>query len=410
MKNLVAAIALISSAPLLAQTPADFQQDFEFATQSIGEEYAYFDAKATRWNDIPSLYAEQLRAVKTRGDFVALLEQVVDEIYDSHAQLNTNLPNSWRLVPSGTDLWAEWREGGATITQVRERSDAERAGIKAGSTIVAIDGVAIADAVEARLGRSYDHKDKAARDWALRSVLAGRHNAKRTLQVRKGDTTRAIELPAPDQSWRDDALLESSEIRPGIGYIRVNDSLGDDALIAEFDRALETHKRTRALIIDLRNTASGGNSSVARGIIGRFVQRDLPYQKHVLPAEERATGVRRSWLELVSKRGDFVYTKPVYVLVNRWTGSMGEGIALGFDATRAATVVGTPMAQLLGATTHISLPRTGIGINVPFEKLYHVNGKPREDYVPPVTVDVTKAAANQDPFVEAALRALASRK
>ena len=401
---------MIWGSAALAQAPAEFQQDFEFATKAIAEEYAYFDAKATRWAEVPGLYAEQLRNVKTRNDFVALLEQVVDEIYDPHAQLNTNLPNSDRLVPSGTDLWAEWREAGATITQVRERSDAERVGIRAGSVIVAIDGVAIADAVEARLGRSYAHTDQGARDWALRSVLAGRHNAKRVLQVRTGDTTRAVELPAPDQSWRGDALLESSEIRPGVGYIRINDSLGEDALVAEFDRALGMLKQTRGLIIDLRNTASGGNSSVARRIIGRFVQRELPYQKHVLPSEEHETGVRRSWLELVSKRGEFVYTRPVYVLVNRWTGSMGEGIAIGFDATRAGTVVGTPMAQLLGATTHISLPKSGIGINLPFEKLYHVGGKPREDYAPPVAVDVTKATANQDPFVEAALRALASRK
>jgi hypothetical protein len=50
----------------------------------------------------------------------------------------------------------------------------------------------------------------------------------------------------------------------------------------------------------------------------------LPYQKHELASEERMTGVRRSWLELVSPRGEFVYSKPVAVLVNRWTGSMGE--------------------------------------------------------------------------------------
>lgn len=196
MKNLLLASMMMWSSSLLAQTPADFQQDFEFATKAIAEEYAYFDAKATRWGDVPGLYAEQLRNVKTRNDFVALLEQVVDEIYDPHAQLNTNLPNSYRLVPSGTDLWAEWREAGAVVTQVRERSDAERAGLKVGSVIVAMDGVAIADAVEARLGRSYAHSDKGARDWALRSVLAGRHNARRILQVRTGDTTRAtLELP-----------------------------------------------------------------------------------------------------------------------------------------------------------------------------------------------------------------------
>ena len=70
---------------------------------------------------------------------------------------------------------------------------------------------------------------------------------------------------------------------------------------------------------------------VAKGILGRFVGREQPYQKHVLPSEERDTGIWRSWLELVSRRGDFIYDRPVVVLVGRWTGSMGEGLAMGFD-------------------------------------------------------------------------------
>ncbi len=148
---------------------------------------------------------------------------------------------------------------------------------------------------------------------------------------------------------------------------------------------------------------------MARGILGRFVRQDLPYQKHVLPSEERETGVRRSWLELVSSRGEFIYSQPVVVLVNRWTGSMGEGLAIGFDATGAGTVVGTPMARLVGATTHFTLPHTGIGINVPTERLYHVNGTPREAFEPTVHVDVG-STADQDPFVEAALRFLAAAR
>jgi C-terminal processing protease CtpA/Prc len=177
-------------------------------------------------------------------------------------------------------------------------------------------------------------------------------------------------------------------------------------VVAAFDRALDGLRQTRGLIIDLRNTPSGGNSSVARGILGRFVERELPYQKHVLPAEERATGVRRSWFELVSRRGDYVYARPIAVLVSRWTGSMGEGLAIGFDATTAGTVIGTAMAGLVGATMSVRLPRTGIGINVPTERLYHVNGTPREEFQPAVLVDVARASPGQDPFVEAALQVL----
>jgi C-terminal processing protease CtpA/Prc len=88
---------------------------------------------------------------------------------------------------------------------------------------------------------------------------------------------------------------------------------------------------------------------------------------------------------------------------------MGEGLAMGFEATGAGTVVGTAMAGLVGATTRIVLPRTGVGISLPFERLYHVNGTPREAYQPSVVVDVAQAAPGRDPFVDAALEVLAAR-
>jgi len=401
---LVAGIVCASS--LAAQTANEFQQDFGVAVERIGTLYAYFDAKATRWDDVASLYAADTRAVTSRDEFIPLLERVLDELYDPHTQLTVNLESSPRLVPSGTDLWAEWREGRAVITQVRDNSDAKRAGLRPGAVVIAINGTPIDAAVEARLGRSYPHTVAPARDWGLRAVLAGRHNSRRLLEVLEETVPRTVELAAGGQGRGGSELLETSEIRPDIGYVRFNDSLGDSAAVAAFDHALGRLRQTRGLIIDLRDTPSGGNSSVARGILGRFVEREMPYQKHVLVVEERATGVRRSWFELVSPRGDFVYTRPVVVLVNRWTGSMGEGLAIGFDATGVATVVGTPMAGLLGATTQIVLPGTGIRINVPFERLYHVNGTPRENFEPAVLVDVTEAGFDDDPFIEAALKML----
>jgi len=400
------AVGLAGASCLIAQTPNEFQQDFDFAISRIGATYAYFDAKATRWDDVPELYAADLRRVTHREEFIALTERVVDELYDHHAHLTVNLEHSPRLVPSGTDLWAEWREGRATITQVRDNSSAERAGLKYGTVVIQIDGSPIVEAVEARLGRSYPRSVAAARDWALRAVLAGRRNTTRLLRVEERGITRIVELPATDQFSDARALLDAYQIRPGIGYIRFNDSLGNSALVTAFDRALVELRRTRGLIIDLRDTPSGGNSSVARGILGRFVEREQAYQKHVLTLEERDTGIRRSWFELVSPRGDFVYSRPVAVLVNRWTGSMGEGLAVGFDATGRGTVIGTAMAGLRGATMRIVLPRTGIGINVPTERLYHVNGTPREEFEPVVHVDVALAGPGEDPFVVAALRVL----
>jgi C-terminal processing protease CtpA/Prc len=392
------------------RSPRPFVADFDAAWREVASTYAYFDLKATRWDDVPRLYRADAQRVRTRGEFVALLERVLDELYDPHLQLTTNTASSPRLVPSGADLWAEWIGADAIVTDVRADSDALRAGIRAGMVVLDLNGAPLTAAVEARLGRSYPHATPAAREWALRAVLAGRHNAMRALRLRDGSAVRTVTLPAADQfATRAATPLTVTRLDSGIAHIRINDSLGDDATITALDAALLDLRDAPGLLIDLRNTPSGGNTNVARGLLGRFVEREVPYQKHVLPAEERSTGVRRSWLELVTPRAPFTFRRPVAVLVGHWTGSMGEGLALGFDGAAHATIVGTAMAGLLGATYHVTLPNTGIGVNIPAERLYHVDGRPREAFRPAVLVDPMRAAADDDDPARAAAVAVLRR-
>ncbi|MGC3959897.1 MAG: S41 family peptidase [Verrucomicrobiota bacterium] len=76
------------------------------------------------------------------------------------------------------------------------------------------------------------------------------------------------------------------------------------------------------------------------------------------------------------------------VLVDHWTGSMGEGMAIGFDGMRRGQVVGTAMAGLNGAVYSQTLERTGIRFSYPAERLFHINGTPRHLWLPPVLVDL----------------------
>jgi carboxyl-terminal processing protease len=263
--------------------------------------------------------------------------------------------------------------------------------------VASINGIAVDEAVSRRVGKSLRSSDEAAKNWALRILLAGRRNEKRSIEVISNGERRMLSIdnqPA-DESVETKQLLEYRRIEKDVGYIRINNSLGDAILIKQFDLALVALRNTRGLILDLRDTPSGGNTTVARGIMGRFIRRDVPYQKHSIPAEERQYGTKRSWIELVSPRGEFTYTAPVVILVNHWTGSMGEGITIGMDGMRRATIVGTEMARLVGATSGIRLPHTGIGVTFPTEKLFHINGTPRENFVPPVHINML-LKGNQD--------------
>ncbi len=131
-----------------------------------------------------------------------------------------------------------------------------------------------------------------------------------------------------------------SNITNNIGYIRINNRLWDNKLIPLFDSVLQSVKNTKALILDLRETPSGGNTTVARAILGSFITREGFFQKHEFSAEEKEFGIKRSWVEIASPR-KFVYTKPLILLVNHGTGSVGEGITISFDAFKRATLIVT---------------------------------------------------------------------
>ena len=415
IKLLILILSLCASAPAPggaqpSLTRQQYEADFDHLWQNVSDHYAYFDRRETDWAQVREIYRPRIGSVVTRGDFIRLLEDALEELYDFHTHLNTNTPSSARLVPSGADMWAEWRGNRALITEVRPGSPADAAGLQAGMRIVTLNGVAVEEAVRRRLGRSLRTRDREALNWSLRAVLAGRRDEARRLEVLDGETLRTMPIndrpPGPTPAAN--SLLGFRRVGRNVGYIRVNNSLGDTGLIRQFDDALARLRDTSGLILDLRDTPGGGNTTIARALMGRFVTRELPYQKHTIPAEERVYGVRRSWLELVSPRGEFTYTAPVVVLVNHWTGSMGEGIAIGMDGMKRATVVGARMAGLMGATSRITLPHTGIGVSFPTEKLFHVNGTPREDFVPAVNVDPLKQHSRRttDAAFETGLRIL----
>jgi carboxyl-terminal processing protease len=146
-------------------------------------------------------------------------------------------------------------------------------------------------------------------------------------------------------------------------------------------------KDTKGLILDLRNTPSGGDTDVAEPILGRFISAATGYQRVFEPALGRSYP-KDSWVKDVDPR-EPVVKQPLVVLVDHWTGSMGEGLAIGFDAVKRATVVGTKMAGLLGGTGEFTLPNSQIVVHFPIERLYHVDGTPREDWKPNVWFDAT---------------------
>lgn len=378
------------------------QRSADFATfcHFVQEEYAYFDKKKTDWGRVCKFYEPYAAKATDRDTYIEVLELALGELYDSHAHLGTNTQKSYRLVPTQTDLIATWKDGKAIIADVRRNSGADAAGLIPGMEVVAINGETTDTAVKAIEPKFLVREDPAAREWALQVVLAGRRDRDAVrLSTRLRDNVREFEFVP---RYPEPTSVLSFRVVGKVGYLRVNNSLGQQALVAAFDKALAEMFGAQALVIDLRDTPSGGNSAVARGIMGRLVNKMLPYQRHELVSEFRGTGIRRVWDEYVAPR-ESPFLKPIVVLVGRWTGSMGEGLAIGLNAIRGAPVLGQPMAHLLGANGEAVLPHSNIVVRVPTEKLFHIDGTPREAVIPCAIRTSGPGSPTEDPELKFAI-------
>ncbi len=380
-------VAPVSSGPShAAQTEASISGEaYRLAALSlealIGKWYAYPERlPGGRYKLTDTLQAEA-ELVDSSRELLLFAERALYLLADHHAITNASFSDSWAIIPSFSDLWIEKREARYFVTSVRQGSPAMIAGIGAGDELVAVNAIPVGQAVEAfwrDLGTVGSHERD---EFAARVLGAGRRDRSRdlTLQSASGKSVR-YELPNLYTATPDlppiNAYREGEAMR-----IVFNNSLGNPATIAAFDDAMAKAEPGRPIILDLTSTAGGGNTSVARAIMGWFVKTPSPYQMHSLPAEARQTGIERQWVELVLPREGKHHDGPVRVEVGRWTGSMGEGLAIGFDAL-GACVSGTRMAGLLGAIEDFQLGETKFGIKLPYERLMAVDGTPREEFLP----------------------------
>ena len=398
-------LAWSARAPAQGMSSEQRAADFAAFCDFVREQYAYFDVKKTDWDATCRSYAPRAAAAADRDAFIGVLERAMAELYDHHAHLGTNTNQSPRLVPTQSQVFGAWRDGKAIIVDVRHDSAAKAAGVRAGMQVLAVDGEPVEKAIAALEPKFLSAPDPTAREWALQLTLAGhRANDQTRLSIADGSSTRELKYAA---SVAQSETLLSQKLLGDVGYIRFNNSLGEDALVPAFDEALAKLARARAIVLDLRDTPSGGVSSVARGIMGRFVRAPSPYQQHELVAEFRSYGIRRIWVEYVAPR-EPLFSQPVVVLAGHWTGSMGEGIAIGLNATRNAPVLGEPMAHLLGALGQIELPNSKIPVRVPEEKLFHVNGTAREAFMPCHVAEARTEDAELDAAVKLARELAAS--
>lgn len=382
IKNIILLLTVLFSNYIVAQTksvnPQKVQEDLDEILSDISQNYIYLNEKNVSIECIKAYYSSQIKNIKTEEETVLFFEYLLDEFYDNHLTLHTNRNSSYRLF---APIYATIENEKLIISNIWQTQIENLNQNVIGAEILKFNGKDFQQVINDFPTHCNDKNSPEVKEWITNKILAGRYNQPRNLTLRLSNN-KEIELDIDAIKLKEDSDLLTVRTIDDIGIIRINNSLGNNNLVSEFDKALDGLFKTKGIIIDLRNTIFGGDSYEARGIMSRFVAKKKPYQQHAfIEKSEHNPDIDRNWVEYVIPRGK-TYKKPVVVLVGRWTGSMGEGISIGFEGMDRGEIVGTEMRRLAGEVFDFGFKHQNYGYKLSSAKLYHINGTIREKYVP----------------------------
>jgi carboxyl-terminal processing protease len=354
------------------------EEDLNKIITDISKNYIYLNKKNIDLNCIQEYYEKQIPNIETEEETVLFFEYLLDEFYDNHLTLSTNRKSSFRLF---APIYVTIENDKPIITNIWQTQIENLNQNMLGAEILKFNGIDFQQVIKNFPTHCNDKTLPETKEWIANKILAGRYNEPRILSL-KLSNNKVVKYDLNNIKLINNENLLTSKTVNEIGIIRINNSLGNDNLVSEFDKTLSELSNTKGLIIDLRNTIFGGDTYEARGIMSRFIKEPKPYQKHSFTAKsENNPDVERSWIEYVSPRLE-QYKNPVVILVGRWTGSMGEGLAIGFEGMGRAEIAGSEMRRLAGEVYDFGFKNQRYGYKLSTAKLYHVNGTIREKYIP----------------------------
>ena len=339
------------------EAPATLTRDdrleiFEGVWQAINDGYYDPAFNGADWPAVRERYRPRAEAAANDQEFYRLLEIMLTELRDAHTVFiappsppqpqTDNLPSGPRSL--GVKLGEA--EGRVVVVEVEPGSDAERAGVRAGMPLRAVNGKTPEEHfafIRSAVVGSSSERDVMAR--MLSALLYGRFlDFPRRLSLTDFDG-RDFEVELSPKPVAASANLSARRLASGVGYIRFRE--WQPPVEEEFRGELAKLSDAPGLVIDLRGSV-GGRTEVMLDIAGNF-----------FPAETYCGSSRTRGGELIklfTRRPERVFRGPVVILVDETTASAAENFTLCMQETGRARVVGRQSAgstlNLIGGVRH----------------------------------------------------------
>jgi carboxyl-terminal processing protease len=385
------------------------KETLEKAWNTINDTYYDTTFNGVNWKEVKTKYERLLTEVKTNQDLTDLLNRMVGELKVSHLKvippdrlrIMGNIPNDLSKIGTVTIDLRMTDNSEIVVTNVNEKSTAERAGIRKGYVIKKVDGKTIEEIVDEHKKRGgFNLRDEIVAVRAVTTKLGGNVDKKVSLTViDESDKEKTVEVERQSMGLGGNLsggiTFESKELNDDVGYIRFNRFMGD--LPNKFESAIKKFKDKKAVIIDLRGNPGGiGNHTTA-------IAAMLDKEKRSLGSSQ----YRYNKQEFAFEGNDKSYKGKVLILIDELSGSSSEVFAGGMQANSRATIIGQNSAGAVLPSTTQLLPYGGV-LQFAVGDFKTPNGKTLEGkgVVPDVEVKLTRRdlLAGKDLAIETALK------
>jgi carboxyl-terminal processing protease len=237
---------------------------FDDVWQTIGARYYDARLRGLDWAAERDKFRPLAADARTTHEFYTTLRRMLAELHDAHTRVySPDERFEWdRPTFTGVGLSLREIDGQLIVSRVEKKSDAERAGVRAGQLLSKIDG----EPVEALLARRADEGVTASTETAARlSTVARLFDGER-------DTTAALTLVDDEGRARvvrlrrsTHALAPRLEVRRVAGVAVVHFNLFTQEIATSLVRALRDDKRlseARGIVVDLRDNGGGEAESM----------------------------------------------------------------------------------------------------------------------------------------------------
>jgi carboxyl-terminal processing protease len=329
------------------------------------------------------IYAAAEAAVAALGDrFTAFNRPVIAKANDDHI--------TGRFV--GLGVTPEIREGKYYVKRVISNSPIEKAGIKEGDYLVAINGTRLPGVVSDALSISTQLRGEINTKVKLTFARPAENNKETEYEL-----TRQ-ELIAPS--------VDAYMLPDNLAYIDMRQVFGSNSM-NEFDQkvgALAKDNNPNGYILDLRGNG-GGLTDTARQLLGRFLDGGIAYYDNI-PTQN----VNMRPENVIPNPQLKIYDKPLVVLTDSGTASASEITVGALQDRKRATIIGEKTYGK-GVAQYVIRLLDNSALRVTFESWFTPNKtnitdtkgiKPDVEVIP----TETERKLGQDPQLDRAIQVL----